>query len=94
VLVELHVAEGVGLAGERLAAIALAQDNVLSRLASARISVVRRYASVPLLALEIDAQALTELERMSDLVVSVRPDAKRGTSSYRLSVWPGNAALS
>jgi hypothetical protein len=36
--------------------------------------VVRRFATVPLLALAIDASALTRLEAMRDIVVRVRAD--------------------
>jgi hypothetical protein len=70
VLVELRVprvgaAEGV---------IGRTQDAVLERLPPGHASVTRRYASVPLLALEIDAVALQALEAMGDIVSGVKLD--------------------
>ena len=59
---------------QRSAAIGLAQDAVLARLPEPHASLVRRYASVPMLALEIDATALLALERMSDVVAGVKLD--------------------
>jgi hypothetical protein len=41
--------------------------------------VARRYTSVPLLALEVDADGLRALERLGDAVVRVRLDALRRT---------------
>jgi len=55
-------------------AIARAQEEVLRRLGGTGARVARRYASVPLLALEIDAPALSCLEAMRDLVARVRTD--------------------
>lgn len=55
-------------------AIAAAQQSVLSRLTGTHFSVGRRYTSVPLLALEIGADALAALEAMGDLVVNMRAD--------------------
>jgi hypothetical protein len=55
-------------------AIAQAQGDVLSRLARNHYSLLRRYETVPYLALEIDAGALTALERMGDVVARVLPD--------------------
>jgi hypothetical protein len=60
--------------GQRASAIGRAQDAVLSRLPQSHASVVRRYASVPMLALEIDETALRALERMSDVVAGVKLD--------------------
>lgn len=56
------------------AAISDAQNEVLRRLAGTGARLARRYATVPLLALEIDAAALTRLESMNGLVIRVRPD--------------------
>jgi hypothetical protein len=50
------------------------QDEALRRLAGTGARVVRRFATVPLLALEIDASALARLEAMRDIVVRVRAD--------------------
>ena len=73
VLVMLQVGEGTDEA-QRVQAIGRAQDAVLSRLPQSHASVVRRYASVPMLALEIDATALLALEKMTDVVVAVKSD--------------------
>ena len=59
---------------QRAEAIGRAQDAILARLPAAHASVVRRYASIPLLALEIDATALHTLETMTDVVAGVKPD--------------------
>ena len=55
-------------------AIASVQDEVLRRLVGTGARVARRYSSAPMLALEIDASALTRLEAMRDIVVRVRAD--------------------
>ena len=73
VLVTLQVAETSDPA-QRADAIGRAQDAVLARLPSTHASVVRRYESIPLLALEIDATALRALETMTDLVAGVKLD--------------------
>jgi hypothetical protein len=73
VLVVLQVDETSDQKG-RAEAIGRAQDAVLSRLLGPHASVVRRYASVPVLALEIDATGLRILETMADIVVSVKLD--------------------
>jgi hypothetical protein len=73
VLVILRVGESSDEA-QRADAIGRAQDAVLSRLPQSHASVVRRYASIPLLALEIDATALLALEKMTDVVVAVKSD--------------------
>jgi len=49
------------------------QDRVLSKLANTRFTVARRYQSIPLLALEVGADALAKLEGMTD-VVRIRAD--------------------
>jgi hypothetical protein len=53
-----------------------AQDAVLARLPHSHASVVRRYTSIPMLALEIDATALHALEAMTDVVVAVTSDSR------------------
>jgi len=73
VLVMLQVPES-GDEGRRADAIGRAQDAVLSRLPYGHASVVRRYASIPMLALEIDATALRALETMPDVVAAVKLD--------------------
>ena len=73
VLVMLRVDES-GDQQRRADAISRAQDAVLSRLPQPHASVVRRYASVPQLALEIDATALRALETMTDVVLGVKLD--------------------
>lgn len=73
VLVTLQVAEANDQA-QRADAIRRAQDSVLARLPQAHASVVRRYASIPMLALEIDATALRALETMADVVAGVKLD--------------------
>ena len=75
VLVTLQVGE---TANETLReqAIHRAQDTVLARLPSSHASVVRRYTSIPMLALEIDAAALQALEAMTDVVVAVTSDSR------------------
>ena len=73
VLVMLQVPEASD-EGRRADAISRAQDAVLSRLPQSHASVVRRYASIPMLALEIDAIALRVLEAMSDVVAAVKLD--------------------
>ena len=54
--------------------IARVQDETLRRLGGTGARLVRRYSSAPLLALEIDAPALSRLEAMRDLVARVRTD--------------------
>ncbi len=73
VFVMLQVPETADQA-QRADAIGRAQDAVLARLPQSHASVVRRYASVPMLALEIDATALRALETMSDVVAGVKLD--------------------
>ena len=51
-----------------------AQDGVLRRLTGTGTRLARRYATTPLLALEIDAAALARLEEMHELVMRVRAD--------------------
>ena len=85
VLVELRVPRVVGGAGEPLPpdteAIAEAQRAVLSRLSSSHFTVVRRFDTVPFLALVIDAAALTALENMGALVTRIRVDQTLGPAS-------------
>ena len=73
VLVMLQVGES-GDEAQRADAIGRAQDTVLSRLPPSHASVVRRYTSIPMLALEIDATALLALEAMADVVIAVKSD--------------------
>jgi hypothetical protein len=68
VLVDLRVATA------EPSAIGSAQDETLRRLAGSGARLVRRFATAPLLALEIDAPALARLETMRDIVVRVRVD--------------------
>jgi hypothetical protein len=56
------------------AAVSDAQNEVLRRLAGTGARLARRYTTVPMLALEIDAAALARLEGMQGLVIRVRPD--------------------
>src|SRR5262245_53885875 len=74
VIVELRIAAAGDLSA-REAAIARAQDAVLARLPQSHASVARRYATIPMLALEVDGAGLAALEAMADAVVSVQPDA-------------------
>ena len=73
VLVELRIDEPGDAVG-REDSIARAQNAVLSRLPRSHSLLVRRYASIPLLALEIDATALRALQTMTDIVAAVKPD--------------------
>jgi len=73
VLVTLRVAGPIDVT-LRVDAISRAQDSVLARLPQPHTVVVRRYASVPLLALEIDMTALQALETMADVVADVKLD--------------------
>ena len=73
VLVTLRVGES-GEEARRAEAIDRAQETVLSRLPQSHASVVRRYTSIPMLALEIDATALLALETMTDVVIAVKSD--------------------
>ena len=80
VLVELRLpgsapAPGDAAAQERV--IAAAQQAVLGRLSGTVHRVVRQYTSIPLLALEIGADALRALEGMGDLVIRVRAERAR-----------------
>lgn len=79
VLVELRVSTG----GDAGAAIAAAQREVIARLAGTQAIVVRQYRSVPMLALEVDMEALMRLEQMGDLVVRVVPDTPARTQGGR-----------
>jgi len=74
VIVTLQVGANASEA-QRAQAISRAQDSVLARLPHSHASLVRRYTSVPMLALEIDATALHALETMTDVVASVAPDS-------------------
>ena len=54
-----------------------AQDDLLARLAGTSFSVSRKYDGLPLMALEIGADALTRLEAAGNLVARVLPDSPR-----------------
>jgi hypothetical protein len=69
VVVELRVP-----GGDR-AVITRTQDEVLARLAGTGARLARRYATVPMLVLEIDATGLARLADMGSLVARVRVDA-------------------
>jgi hypothetical protein len=73
VLVELRIGDTAD-PGDLGHAIMCVQDAVLARLPGRHATVLRRYASIPMLALEIDATALRALGAMTDVVVRVRPD--------------------
>lgn len=70
VLVELRLAPSATTAD----AIADRQRAVLEHLAGSDVTVVRRYVSLPLLALEIDAVALARLEALGEQVARVSAD--------------------
>lgn len=73
VIVMLQIEE-TGDDAQRADAIGRAQDTVLSRLPRAHASLLRRYSSIPMLGLEIDAAALLALEKMTDVVAAVKSD--------------------
>jgi hypothetical protein len=82
VLVELRLpapggAPQSGAASAQEQAIAAARQAVLARLSGTSHRLVRQYMSVPLLALEIGADALRALEGMGDLVARVRAERVR-----------------
>ena len=56
-------------------AIAAAQERVLAALPEGHAALSRRYTSVPMLALDVDAEGLRALERLTDAIVRVRADA-------------------
>ena len=74
VLVELRMPPRSDASSSLGSAIASAQRELLSRLPPSHFSVVRRFETVPFLALEIDADALRALENMGDLVTRIVPD--------------------
>jgi len=57
-------------------AIAKAQVNILSRLSGTEFALARQHDTVPVLALEIDSDALARLEAARDLVVRVILDRR------------------
>jgi hypothetical protein len=86
VLVQLRLAGGVSPEGDlpsteavatQRRMIEAAEHAVVARLAGTRFSISRRYASVPILALEVGADALAALESMSDFVSRVSIDGTR-----------------
>ena len=74
VLVELRMPSNFDTGSASGSAIAFAQREVLSRLPPSHFSVIRRFETVPFLALEIDAEALRALENMGALVMRIVPD--------------------
>jgi len=72
-----------GAASGREQAIAATRRAVLARLAGTSHRLVRQYTSVPLLALEIGADALRTLEGMGDVVARVRAERVRPPSAPR-----------
>jgi hypothetical protein len=75
VLVELCLAAQPGAASPPVEAIAAAQDALLRRLPGTGASLVRRYRTIPWVALQVDIDGLAALEAMGDLVVRVSPDS-------------------
>ena len=84
VLVELRIPGGVRPEGELASAervtaqrqaIARAQDDVLARLRGTDATLVRRFETVPLLALRIGPSALATLGTMGDVVARVVADS-------------------
>jgi hypothetical protein len=78
---DVRVAIGVGtvrvlvdlrISSAEPSAIGSLQGEALRRLAGTGADVARRFSTVPLLALVIDASALADLEAMRDIVVRVR----------------------
>ena len=83
-LVELRLRDFAPNAGStREQAIATARQAVLARLAGTPYRVVRQYASIPLLALEIGPAALEALEGMGDLVAQVHAEQMRPPAAPR-----------
>jgi hypothetical protein len=90
VLVEVRLPEGMKPEGElspadrfvQRHAIAAAQDSVLAGLAGgSHFSLVRRYETVPLLLLEVQADAVTALDRMAGTVIRVRLDMPKAPAA-------------
>jgi hypothetical protein len=89
VLVEVRLPESMKPEGELSPAdrfvqqhtIAAAQDSVLAGLTGSHFSLVRRYETVPLLLLEVQADAVTTLERMASVVVRVRLDIPKAPAA-------------
>jgi hypothetical protein len=84
VLVELRLSgspppHGGAAVQERV--IAAAQQAVLGRLSGTPHRLVRQFTSVPLLTLEIGADALRALEGMGDLVIRVRAERVRSPNA-------------
>jgi hypothetical protein len=87
VIVELrlsdHSTADAGVRSTREQAIATAREAALSRLAGTLHRLVRQYTTIPLLALEIGADALLALETMGDLVVRVQGEQVRRPAAPR-----------
>lgn len=67
---------GPGAVDAQRKAIAKAQAEVLGRLSGTKFALVRQYDSLPMMALEIGADALARLEAAGDLVARVMPDRR------------------
>jgi hypothetical protein len=80
VLVELSIPNTDEV--KRPEVIGRAQDALLQRLHGTSTRLFRRYTTVPLVALQIDAEALARLEAMPDLVTKVRLDTTVRPSSH------------
>jgi hypothetical protein len=87
VLVELRLpavsASDTDARAPRKPAIGAARQAVLARLTGTPYRVVRQYATVPLLALEIGPEALRALEGMADVVSRVRVEHVRPPATPR-----------
>ena len=76
-------AADAGVRSTREQAIATARQAALSRLAGTLHRLVRQYTTIPLLTLEIGADALLALETMGDLVVRVQGERVRRPATPR-----------
>lgn len=86
VLLELRVPGGFRPEGElpgiaaveaQRRAIATSQADVLARLSGTKFALARQYEALPMMALEIGADALTRLEAAGNLVAKILPDTRR-----------------
>jgi hypothetical protein len=102
VLVELRVADGTRpeaelstaeAAARQRSAIAAAQHTLVGRLVGTHFSIRRQYTMIPMIALEIGADALAVLERAGDLVARIRPDSTRRPMRWPNAPWRRNSAL-
>jgi hypothetical protein len=86
VIVDLRVADLTGSEAElptaeaverQRSAIAEAQQAIVRQLVGTHFSIRRQYTVLPMMALEIEADALAVLERAGDLVKRIRLDSTR-----------------